>query len=96
MLNCYHHFTLFSIDSNLLPYLQSSYAKFLPGVDVLNIPQICKKYRAAYWWSHHLEIGKKRRFPCIKAYWIGSDGDIASDCSNLYAGKIVNFLVKNF
>ena len=88
-------FTLFSIDTDLLPYLQSSYAKFLPGINILDIPQICKKYKAAYWWSHHLEIEKNRKFPCIKAYWIGSDGDIASDCSNLCAGKIVNFFSQN-
>ena len=77
-------FTLFSIDTDSLPYLQSSYAKFLPGIDILDIPQICKKCKIAYW------IWKLKRIEnshVFKAYWIGTDGDIASDCSNLCAGK---------
>jgi len=82
-------------DSDDLRYLQQSYTSFISGVDALEVPQAYRKYKAAEWWSQHLEIDKKGKSTCIKAYWVGENGNIAINPVNLCAGEIIFFFSQN-
>ena len=68
------------------------YQRILPGIDVLEIPQLCRKYKSALWWSQHLNTSKKKSV-CILANWIGEDGQIINDNDSLEpcAGRVEYF-----
>ena len=82
-------------DADELQYLRQSYVSFIPEVDVLQVPQAYRKHKAAEWWLQHLETGKQRKSTCIKAYWIGENGNIATNSINLCAGEIIFFFSQN-
>jgi len=87
-----HHF-----DSDLLPYLKSCYSHYLPDIDILEVPQLCRKYKMAQFCSHTLKGTKctEEKFACIQAYWIGSDGKISESQENqLCTGKIEFFFTQ--
>ena len=69
------------------------YQKILPGIDILEIPQLYQRYKAAFWWSQHLSISKKQPV-CILANWVGEGGQIINDNSSLEpcAGRVEYFL----
>ena len=83
-----HHF-----DNVTFIYLQRCYQKIFPDVDILEIPQLCNKYKAAQWWSQHLKSSRryKKALLCIQAYWVGEDGNITDYSLNLCAGSIEFF-----
>ena len=66
-------------DADELRYLRQSYASFVPGIDISEVPQAYRKYKAGKWWLQHLETDKHGKPTCIKAYWIGENGNIAID-----------------
>ena len=82
-------------ETDELRYLRQSYASFIPGLDVLEVPQTYRKHKAAEWWSLHLKTEKRRKSTCIRAYWIGENGNIAPNAVNLCAGEIVFFFSQN-
>ena len=86
-------FTLHKFDANSMMHLRNCYQTFLPEVDILEIPQLCKKYKVAQWWSQR--IGNYRnndkKSMCIQAYWANSHGKIECDCNDLCAGVIQYF-----
>ena len=86
-------FVLYYFDNVSLSYLRTCYQKFLPTVDVLEIPQLCRKYKSAMWWSQYLKTSKypKKALVCITANWIGEDGQITGDASKFCAGSIEYF-----
>ena len=86
-------FVLYYFDNVSLLYLRTCYQKFLPTVDVLEIPQLCRKYKSAMWWSQYLKTSKypKRALVCITANWIGEDGQITGDASKFSAGRVEYF-----
>ena len=86
-------YVLHYFDSDLLRYLRNYYSQYLPGVDVLEVPQLCCNYKMAQLCSHTLKGTKctAEKFTCIQAYWIGSDGKICDSSENLCAGKIEFF-----
>lgn len=92
-INLLHPFVLHHFDSVTLSYLRICYQMFIPTVDVLEIPQLCRKYNSAMWWSQHLKSSKypKKALLCIIANWIGEDGQITGDVSNFCAGRIEYF-----
>ena len=49
-----------------------SYLAFLPDVDLLEVPQICCKYKNAMWCSQHLKASNKASI-CILAKWVGEN-----------------------
>ena len=88
-----HHF-----DNVTFMYLQRCYQKIFPNIDILEIPQLCNKYKAAQWWSQHLKSSRlsKKALLCIQAYWVGEDGNITDNSLDLCAGSIEFFLVRNY
>ena len=69
------------------------YQTFLPTVvDILEIPQLCRKCKSAMWWPQYSRTSKypKQALVCITANWIGEDGQITgySYVSKFSAGKI--------
>jgi len=82
-------------DSDELRYLQQSYAKFIPGLNVFEVPKTYRKHKAAEWWSQHLETEKRGKSTCIRAYWIGENGNITQNAVDLSAGEIVYFFSQN-
>ena len=46
-------FALHHFDSVSLSHLRMSYLVFPPNVNLLEVPQICHKYRNAMWCSQH-------------------------------------------
>ena len=84
---CALHF----FDADELQYLRQSYASLIPDIDVIEVPQAYGKYKAAEWWSQHLETDKHGNSTCIKAYWIGENSKIAKDPVDFFAGKIFFF-----
>ena len=81
-------FVLHYFDSVLLSYLRLCYQKIIPDVDVLEVPQLCRRYKYATWWSQHLNSSKKTPL-CILAKWIGGDGEI--NCDNEICAGIVKY-----
>ena len=69
--------------------IRRCYQKILPGVDVLEIPQLCRKYKSTLWYSQNLNTSKKQPV-CILAKWIGEDGQIIDDSNPLKpcAGRV--------
>ena len=58
------------------------YQTFLPTVvDILEIPQLCRKCKPAMWWFQYSRTSKypKQALVCITANWIGEDGQITRD-----------------
>jgi len=90
-------FTIHKFDPDSMGYLRSCYSKFLPDVDILEIPLLCRKYKVAQWFSQHLGNcrANNKRPTCIQAYWADSDGKIDSHCNDLSA-EIINFLAIGF
>ena len=86
-------FVLYYFDNVSLSYLRTCYQKFLPTVDVLEIPQLCRKYKSAMWWSQYLKTSEypKKALVCITANWIGEDGQITGDASKFSAGRVEYF-----
>ena len=68
-------FVLHHFDSVSISYLRMSYQAFLPDIDLLEIPQMCRKYKNAMWYSQHLKVSNKTS-TCILAKWVGEDGHI--------------------
>jgi len=81
-------FVLHYFDSVLLSYLRLCYQKIIPDVDVLEVPQLCRRYKYATWWSQHLNSSKKTPL-CVLAKWIGGDGEI--NCDNEICAGIVKY-----
>jgi len=77
-------------ENSHLNYLRVAYEIFLPDVDILDIPQQYKRHNLAQWWSQHVgyvrHSGDNDKRTVIYAYWIGSDGKIASNCDGICAG----------
>ena len=75
--------------------LRTSYVTFLPDINPLDVPQVCRKYKSLQWWSDRLYSDKlhkgDRHSTCIQAYWVGNGGHIDDMCSNLNAGVIEYF-----
>ena len=72
---------LYTFDSVKVFYLRICYGSFIPHVNILEVPQICWKYKTAKWWSQYL---KSSEYPakistCILAHWVGADGQITED-----------------
>ena len=88
-------FVLHHFDSVSLSYLRICYQKILPGIDILEIPQLYQRYKAAFWWSQHINTSKKQPV-CILANWVGEDGQIIDDriSFELCAGKVEYFSAK--
>ena len=59
-----HHF-----DKDLLLYLKSCYCHYLPDIDIVEIPQLCCKYKMAQLCSHTLKGTEctEKNFTCIQA-----------------------------
>jgi len=74
-------FVLYKFDSVFLSYLRTCYQSFIPGVNILEVPQLCRKYKAARWWSQHLKGSEypAKMSTCIVANWVGTDSCIAED-----------------
>ena len=89
-------FVLHSFDSVLLSYLRTCYQTFVPDVNILEIPQLCHKYRTAKWWSQYLKCSEypAKMSTCILANWVGEDGCITEDPLITSAGRIEYFLVR--
>ena len=85
-------FVLHYFDSVLLSYLRLCYQKIIPDVDVLEVPQLCRKYKYATWWSQHLNSSKKTPL-CVLAKWIGEDGEINCD-KEICAGIVKYFFTQ--
>jgi len=85
-------FVLHYYDSVSHSYLRRCYQKILPGIDVLEIPQLCRKYKSTLWYSQNLNTSKKQPV-CILAKWIGEDGQIIDDSNplQLCAGTVEYF-----
>ena len=86
-------FTLHKFDDSSLIHLKQCYLSFLPEVDILEIPTLCRKYKLAQWWSHRLGNYKNthKNPTCIQAYWAGKDGNIENECCSSSAGLIEYF-----
>ena len=67
-----------------------SYLAFLPDVDLLEVPQICCKYKNVMWCSKHLQASNKAS-TCILAKWVGEDGHINTNSSEACAGILEYF-----
>ena len=85
-------FTVHHFDSVSHSHLRVCYQSFLPEVDVLEIPQLCQKYKSAMWWSQRISssLYPKKASELIQACWIGEDGKI-SNSSEPYVGRIEYF-----
>lgn len=72
--------------------MRRCYQRILPEIDVLEIPQLCRKYKSALWYSQYLNTSKKQPV-CILAKWIGEDGQIIDDNNllKLCAGRVEYF-----
>ena len=68
---------------------------FIPGEDVLHVPQAYRKYKVAEWWSQRLETDKQGKSTCIRAYWSGDNGNITMNPVHLCAGEIAFFFSQN-
>lgn len=86
-------FVLYKLDSVLLSYLRTCYQSFIPGVNLLEIPQLCRKHRTARWWSQHLKSSEypAKMSTCIIANWVGTDGCITEDSRLISAGRVEYF-----
>ena len=86
-------FTVHHFDSISHSNLRICYQSFLPDVDLLEVPQLCQKYKSAVWWSQRINssVYPKKALTCIQAYWIGEDGAISNDSSELCAGRVEYF-----
>ena len=86
-------FVLHSFDSVLLSYLRTCYQTFVPDVNILEIPQLCHKYRTAKWWSQYLKCSEypAKMSTCILANCVGEDGCITEDPLITSAGRIEYF-----
>ncbi|XP_065917612.1 uncharacterized protein [Dysidea avara] len=88
-------FILYHFDRTEIFNLRRCYQKFIPDVDVLEIPQLCRKYKKAMWFTQYLKSSKypKEVQTCILAHWVGRDGQIidaaAGDLSS--CGRIEYF-----
>ena len=91
-------YKILKFDESHLNYLRTAYRKFLPEIDILDIPLLYKKYNLAQWWSQQIGYvrysGDNDKRVVICAYWIGSDGQISCACDNLCAGEIQYFLAR--
>ena len=83
-------FVLHHFDSVSLSYLRMSYLAFLPDIDLLEVPQICRKYRNAMWCSQHLKSSNKV-VTYILAKWVGEDGVVNTNSSEACAGILEYF-----
>ena len=88
---------LYTFDSATVSHLRICYGSFIPHVNILEVPQVCWKYKAAKWWSQYL---KSSEYPakistCILANWVGGDGQITEDSTVVWAGRVEYFLAKN-
>ena len=69
------------------------YSAIVPDVNILEIPQLCCKYRTARWWSQYLKTSK---YPakiscCILANWAGEGGQITDNPSIVSVGHVEYF-----
>ena len=69
------------------------YSAIVPDVNILEIPQLCCKYRTARWWSQFV---KSSEYPakiscCILANWVGENGQITDDSTVVSAGRVEYF-----
>ena len=89
-------FVIHKFSSDCMRNLKASYIAFLPNVDE-DIPELCRKHKAAMWFSEHLICSKrlKENFVCIQAYWANKHGEIDKKCYHLWAGKVDFFLSQN-
>ena len=85
-------FTVHHFDSVSYSHLRECYQSFLPDVDVLEIPQLCRRYKSAMWWSQRINssLYPKKTSAYIQACWVGEDGKI-SNSSELCVGRIEYF-----
>lgn len=83
-------FVLHHFDSVSMSYLRMSYQAFLPDIDLLEVPQMCRKYKNAMWYSQHLKVSNKSS-TCILAKWVGEDGHINTNTSEACAGRVEYF-----
>ena len=92
-------YSLNRFDSDEVSCLRSCYLTFLPHINPLDIPQLCRKYKCIQWWSERLHSYKlhkgDRQSTCIQAFWVGNNGNIDVTCSNLNAGRIEYFFSQN-
>ena len=89
---------LHSFDSVSLSHLRTCYQIFVPDVNIIEIPQLCHKYRTAKWWSQYLKCSEylAKMSTCILANWVGEDGCITEDPSVTSAGRIEYFLARGY
>jgi len=81
-------YVIHNFDNVTFIYLQRHYQKVFPDVDILEIPWLCNKYKAAQWWSQHLKSScSKKALLCT--YWVWEDGNITDNSHNLCAGSRV-------
>ena len=90
-------YSLNRFDSDEISCLRTCYLTFLPHINPLDIPQLCRKYKCIQWWSERLQSYKLHKgdrqlqSTCIQAFWVGNNGNIDVTCSNLNAGRIEYF-----
>ena len=79
-------------DSVALGYLHTSYQLFLPEVNPLEIPELYKKHRNIQWLSEQLNTKThQNKFLCVCAYWVGTNGNIATNSQDLCVGEVEYF-----
>ena len=89
-------FVIHKFNSDYMIHLEASYLKFLPNVSG-DIPQLCRKHKAALWFSECLNCSKRLsdNFVCIQAYWPNRHGEIDTECHSLWSGKVDFFFSQN-
>ena len=90
-------FVLYRLDDAAVPYLRVCYSAIVPNVNILEILQLCCKYRTARWWSQYL---KSSEYPakiscCILANWAGENGQITDDSTVVSAGRVEYFIARD-
>ena len=85
-------YVIHKFDTVALNYLRTSYQLFLPEIDILEIPELYKKYKNIKWLSEQLSTKThQNKFLCVCAYWVGSSGSIVTNCQNLCVGEVEYF-----
>ena len=86
-------YKIYKFDNDSLRYLKAAYQAFLPGVETIDLPELCCKHHMAEWWDMRLvrQEYQEDEMLFIQAYWIGRDGNISYQCTSLNAGMIEFF-----
>ena len=79
-----------SFDDDELRYVRLSYAKFLPDINILEVPQLYEKYHTIkIYGDRYTSIRVKSERSCyIQAYWVKERGIIDDTCSKIGFGVI--------